>query len=143
MKLQFTPKILALVLLTFMMSCGIKGLERKGVYKEFDASKYAEIIVDPSVQIIDVRTGKEYEKSHINGAVNASYLSGHFEDIVDSLQLDPSKKTLIYCETQHRSLFAAKKLYKKGFNDIIDLDKGMIHWRKLNYPFVSDSSVTE
>ena len=125
------------------VSCSIKKLEKKGVYKEVDASEYNRYVQDSSVQIIDVRTQKEYEKSHIEGAENASYLSGNFEDIIDSLSLDPSKTTLIYCETQHRSLFAAKKLYHKGFNNVIDLDKGMIHWRKTDMPYVSDSTNQE
>jgi rhodanese-related sulfurtransferase len=132
-----------LILLLVLSACGIRKLERKGIYKETDASKYEAYLNDSTVQIIDVRTSKEYQKSHIAGAKNASYISGHFEDLVDSLHLDPSRTTLIYCETQHRSLFAAKKLYKKGFSTIVDLDKGMIHWRKMNYPYISDSTATE
>lgn len=118
------------------LSCGINKLEKKGVYVELPASDYLQYVEDSTVNIIDVRTEKEYQESHIEGAVNASYFSGNFKDIIDTLHLNASKTTLIYCETQHRSLFAAKVLYKKGFDNIIDLDRGMRIWRKESFPSV-------
>lgn len=122
--------------LIFLVSaCSVHRLARKGVYREIDASEFLNYVVDSNVNIIDVRTAKEYDKSHITLSVNASYFGGKFSDLIDSLKLDPTKTTLIYCETQHRSLFAAKILYKKGFNKIIDLNKGMSYWRKAGYPF--------
>lgn len=130
------------IIALLLQGCGIRRLEKKGIYQELEASQFMKSITT-DVQVIDVRTEKEYRKSHIDGAENASYLSGNFEEIVDSLNLDPSKTTLIYCETQHRSLFAAKKLYKMGFKKIIDLDKGMIHYRKLDLPYISDSTNIE
>ncbi len=129
-------KYLLFTLLSVLIcSCSIGRLSRRGIYKELDAKEYLNYVVDSNVNIIDVRTAKEYERSHISGAVNASYFGGKFNNLIDSLQLDPKKTTLIYCETQHRSLFATKILYKKGFKSIIDLDKGMIHWRKTGFPF--------
>lgn len=117
--------------------CSINRLTRKGVYKEVEPAVYLNYINDSTVNIIDVRTPGEYAKSHIKGAVNASYFGGDFKKIIDSLALDTGRTTLIYCETQHRSLFATKILYKRGFNKIIDLNKGMMNWRKLEFPYIS------
>lgn len=127
---------ISLAMITILGACSIKRLEHMNVYQEVSAENFEQLLKESNINIIDVRTRAEFEKSHITGAQNASYFSGHFVEIVDSLQLDKSKKTLIYCETQHRSLFAAKKLYKAGFKNIIDLDKGMLHWRKHGYPFI-------
>lgn len=126
-----------------IVSCSIGRLTKKGVYEEINADSYLSYVNDSSVQIIDVRTKGEFEKSHITGALNFSYLGGDFKKDVKTAGLDPNKTTLIYCETQHRSLFAAKKLYALGYTRIIDLDKGMMRWRKDGYPYVSDSTVLE
>lgn len=110
-------------------------LTQMGIYQQVSPMVYSEYLKQ-DVNIIDVRTKSEFRKTHIERAINASYLSGHFSEIVSSSQLDKAKPTLIYCETQHRSPLAANKLYKMGFKDIIDLDKGMFKWRKRGFPFV-------
>ncbi|MDX2359606.1 MAG: rhodanese-like domain-containing protein [Crocinitomicaceae bacterium] len=115
-------------------SCSIGKLTRLGVYQEVNADQYISYVNDSTVNIIDVRTEAEYEKSHICGAVNANYFGGHFMEELHSLKLDTTKTTLIYCETQHRSLFVAKKLYNAGFHNVIDLDKGMRYWKKIGFP---------
>ena len=135
--------LLILITTLLFLSCGINKLEKKGVYVEMPASDYQQYVEDSTVNIIDVRTEKEYQESHIEGAVNASYFSGNFKDIIDTLNLDTSKTTLIYCETQHRSLITAKILYKKGFDNIIDLDRGMRIWRKENYPTMYPSDTLQ
>ena len=118
-------------------SCSIHKLSKKGVYKEVSSKEYLLYVNDSTVNIIDVRTAAEYQKSHIKGALNVSYFGGHFKKSLVELDLDTNRTTLIYCETQHRSLFVAKKLYKAGFKSIIDLDKGMVKWRKKGLPFVN------
>ena len=110
-----------------------------GVYSELPPAEYLTFVNDTLVNIIDVRTNSGYEKTHISGAVNVSYFGGHFIEDLAALNLDTNKITLIYCETQHRSLFVAKKVYNLGFHSIIDLDKGMMHWRKKGFPFVGDT----
>ncbi len=129
-----------LFILLVMSSCSINKLTKIGVYKELSTEEYNAYVKDSLVNIIDVRSAKEYEKSHIKGAINVSYFSGHFEENFSKLNLDTTKATLIYCETQHRSLLAANKIYKAGFNTIIDLDKGMRLWRKNNFPFITEYS---
>lgn len=129
--------LIAMGLISILLTaCGLKKLERKGQYKELSGEKYNHYLNSNQVNLIDVRTPKEYRKSHIDGAVNASYFNKGFKAKIDSLRLDPSLPTLIYCETQHRSLFAAKILHKKGFKNIIDLDKGMLRWRKDSLPTI-------
>lgn len=126
--------------LSFILaSCSIGRLTKMGVYSELSPEAYQHYVKDSTVNIIDVRTEAEYEKSHIEGAINVSYFSGHFKRALKALDIDRKKTTLIYCETQHRSLFAAKQFYRAGYRSIIDLDKGMMHWRKNDYPYVSDS----
>ena len=133
------PKFFTFLIVFLVSSCSIGKLTKLGVYKELAPSEYLIYLEDSTVNIIDVRTESEYIKTHINGAVNASYFSGHFRKAIKSLELNKSLPTLIYCETQHRSLFAAKKLYLAGYKTILDLDRGMMHWRKNGFPFVGDT----
>lgn len=122
------------IVVCILSSCSIKRLERLGVYRESNPDEFVNLIQDSSVHIIDVRTSSEYEKSRIPNSTNISYLSGGFKDSLDRMDWDKSLPVMIYCETQHRSLFAAKILYKSGYTNIIDLDKGMMNWRKKGYP---------
>ena len=131
--------ILALILVS-LNACSISKLAKTGAYKEVSALVFDSLILQTNVNIIDVRTKSEYSKSHIKGAQNASYLSGKFSTIISNLNLDTTNLTLIYCETQHRSLFAAKKLARLGFKKIVDLDRGMMYWRKQG--FASQSQET-
>ena len=110
-------------------------MKKEGVYQELAGEEFLKYVTDSTVNVIDVRTHAEYKKSHIKGAINISYLGGHFKKELNELNLDTNKTTLIYCETQHRSLFVAKKLKKHGVSKIIDLDKGMMRWRKEQFPF--------
>ncbi|TNF46255.1 MAG: rhodanese-like domain-containing protein [Bacteroidetes bacterium] len=138
-------KVLSLVITVIsglvISSCSINYLSKKGIYKELDAETFSKEIQKDSVNVIDVRTPGEFEKSHINGAWNVSYIGGSYSKKLDTLSLDPSLPTYIYCETQHRSLFAAKKLYKAGFKIIIDLDKGMMYYRKKGFPYYRSDSL--
>jgi len=124
------------IISTLISSCSIHKLKKKGAYKELSSKEYYVYVKDSSVNIIDVRSAHEYESYHIEGAVNVSYFGGHFKEDVKKQNLDTSKTTLIYCQTQHRSLMVANKLYKEGFKTIIDLDKGMRVWYKNDFPTV-------
>ena len=133
--------IILIITILFAASCGIRSLTKKGAYQELSPESYLQYVQDSSANIIDVRTNAEYDKSHIEGAININYLGGHFKRDLVEANLDNSKPTLIYCETQHRSLFVAKKLYRTGFQNVIDLDKGMMHWRKQQFPYFDSDSI--
>lgn len=131
--------LVSFILIMFLSACSIRHLSKIGAYKELTPETYIYYVNDSLVNIIDVRTASEYEKSHIKGALNVNYFAGNFKDDLKRLMLDKSRTTLIYCETQHRSLLVAKKMYVMGFHSIIDLDKGMMHWRKAGFPYISDT----
>ena len=120
-----------------LVACSANKLAVSGIYTELSSKEYKKLIKLNDVNIVDVRTKSEFKKSHIKGAINASYFSGKFSEIVSNYNLDTSKVTLIYCETQHRSPLAAKRLNKLGFNRIVDLQKGMSKWRKQGFPYES------
>lgn len=78
--------------------------------------------------LIDVRTAFEYKKQHLQGATNISFVNFKFKREIN--KLDRNKTVFIYCETAHRSPYAAKKLNKMGFKKIFDLEGGYKSYRK-------------
>lgn len=81
-----------------------------------------------SIQLIDVRTPKEYTKGHLKNAVNINYYDSNFID--EMAKLDKNKDLYIYCHSGNRSGKAAKKLGKMGFTKVYDLEGGIINWNK-------------
>ncbi|MCK4562814.1 MAG: rhodanese-like domain-containing protein, partial [Flavobacteriaceae bacterium] len=81
-----------------------------------------------NIQLIDVRTPKEYKKGHLKNAVNINYYDNDFLD--EMSKLDKSKELYIYCHSGNRSGKAAKKLGEMGFTKVYDLEGGITNWNK-------------
>ena len=104
-------------------------------YEELRAKEFEQKLAATTDYIlIDVRTPKEYEKGHIQNAVNISYFGSDFSAKVDALPKD--KLIFMYCQTQHRSPLASKLMKKKGFTRIIDLSGGFMKWEKNKLPII-------
>lgn len=71
--------------------------------------------------LVDVRAPSEYEKYHIEGALNipAPDLRTRYSE------LDPGARTVVICSTGHRSSMAASLLKQRGFTDVINAAGGM------------------
>lgn len=124
-------RLLYLILFSFLL-CGTGGCFTVRSNKDFSYSKlspaeYAAFLKDSSnYHLIDVRTAAEYNRSHLRGAVNFSYLNFHIGRDVDTL--DRNKTVLVYCQTCHRSPLAARKMKKMGFRKVNDLKGGYKNW---------------
>lgn len=107
-------------------ACSQKNYEDTGV-KEF-----AELIADPNVVILDVRTAEEYEEGHIHGAIN---IDQYPDDFVQKAKAAlPTDKTIaIYCRSGRRSAHAATLLAAEGYK-CVNLKGGIIAWSSANMP---------
>lgn len=89
---------------------------------------------DPDVVLLDVRTPKEFEDGHIQGALLLDY---HSSDYVERLKaLDREKTYLIYCRSGNRSGKSLAIFEKLGFRRAYHMDAGVIGWSRENYPLV-------
>lgn len=86
------------------------------------------------IQLIDVRTPKEYTEGHIKGAVNINFYDDNF--LTQMSKLDKDKEIYVYCRSGGRSGRAANQLKEQGFTKIYDLQGGMINWNKNNLEVV-------
>ncbi len=92
-------------------------------YQKLDPDEYlSQINNTPVKYIVDVRTGKEYSRSHIEKATNISLIKFNFRKKVKNF--DPQTPVFLYCQTCHRSPLAARKLKKMGFKTVYDLKGG-------------------
>lgn len=121
--------------LVFITSCGNWKHTKGFSYEEYSIDDYQKKLSENSnYLIVDVRTPGEFNKGHIEHAINISYFGSGFREATD--KLDKSKLIFMYCETQHRSPLASKIMKKEGFTHIIDLKGGFIKWQKQNMPMV-------
>lgn len=83
----------------------------------------------PEAQLVDVRTPKEFEEGHLEGAVNIDYLDDEaFNTGIKSL--DKNKPVLLYCRSGRRSAEAGRILLEQGFKEVYDLQGGYLEWTK-------------
>jgi len=93
-----------------------------------DAINFKEAIIEKDVQLIDVRTVREFNSGHIEGAINVDFfLRNNFLKYFKTL--DKDKPIYLYCRSGVRSQNSAKVLVQLGFNEIYDLKGGILAWK--------------
>ena len=79
---------------------------------------------DDNSYLLDVRTVKEFEAGHIEGAVNIPV-----DEIRNRLNEIPAGKRIdIYCEAGLRGYLASRILRQNGFNEVFNLSGGYVLW---------------
>jgi len=98
----------------FLGRLGIKQISPK----ELDQKK--------GMMIIDVRTHKEYEKSHIPGAIHVA-----LSDVGDKIKkLKKDKELVVYCQNGNRSIWAIKRMMGMGYKHLSNLKGGYHAWKR-------------
>ena len=78
-------------------------------------------------QILDVRTKKEYEISHLKESINLPL----YDLINKNNLLKKTNKYLIYCQTGYRSMIASSLLKNMGF-DVLEIKDGFVGFLNSN-----------
>ena len=103
--------------------------QNKEVISKVDAATFKEALsTNPDIQLIDVRTPKEYEEGHIENATLIDYYSVDFNTKIQ--ELDIEKPVYLYCKSGNRSGKSSKILSDLGFREIVDLKGGYVAWSK-------------
>ena len=76
--------------------------------------------------LIDVRTLQEYNEGHIPKTIHIPH--DQIEERYHELAHLRSKKILLVCRSGIRSLYAAEILQEKGFQEVYNLEGGMLEW---------------
>lgn len=85
--------------------------------------------------VLDVRTPEEFAEGHIEGAIMVDFYS---EDFAAQLaELDPDVPYLLYCRSGNRSGQTAPLLEQLGFDDVADVNGGIVAWEAAGLPTVA------
>ncbi len=84
------------------------------------------------IQLVDVRTPEEFNQGHLKGALNYNINSGEFQQQI--AKLDKSKVVLVYCLSGGRSASAAELMSTNGFQEIYNMQGGIMKWTAANKP---------
>ncbi|MEA4882465.1 MAG: FAD-dependent oxidoreductase [Clostridia bacterium] len=92
--------------------------------RNITSSRLAEILHDPALQLVDVRTDEEARRGMIPGAVHMP-----LHELRRRLgELDPARPTVVYCRTGIRSYIASRILTQRGFADVRNLSGAWLSW---------------
>ena len=84
------------------------------------------------IQLLDVRTRREFRHAHIAGAVNVPIQS--FRRQLPHLDLDGSKPVVTICKTAHRSPGATTRVLRAHGFEAVQPARGMDEWRRQELP---------
>lgn len=82
----------------------------------------------PDVQLVDVRTPREYQSGHIPGSINLDLLAEHFEARIRAVVVT-DRPVLLYCQKGLRSGRAAHLMSAMGYAKLYDLQGGFANWK--------------
>jgi phage shock protein E len=135
---QMLPLFLMLVLA--LVGCGVQantsapaadGGASKSLYLpvHVDAATVNNVRNRDDIVLIDVREDREYAEGHIPGAVLIP-----FDQIPNRLNEIPQDKTVIaVCRSGNRSSQVISFLSQQGFNNIHNMQGGMLAWDQAGY----------
>jgi len=83
-------------------------------------------------ELIDVRTAEEYAAGHIENAQNLIWDGSNIDFAVSTIEKETP--LFVYCLSGGRSTLAAAKLREKGYEQVYELENGMLGWREAKYP---------
>lgn len=97
-----------------------------------NANKFQSLVTSQPGTLLDVRTSTEYKNGHIKGAGQLNYYAFDFKQ---KLLLLPKNHTVyLYCNTGWRSKRATKILIRNGYNQVVNLEHGILDWQLNDLP---------
>lgn len=101
---------------------------------QLHSSELQGIIENERVTLIDVRTRSEFANGHIEDAGQLNYYALDFRKKL--LLLPKDKPVYLYCNTGYRSQRAAEILVKNGYENVYNLERGIMEWELLDLAVV-------
>jgi rhodanese-related sulfurtransferase len=133
--------ILSIGMSMLLIGCGHEVNEATGVNPDvrsqqveavvsmqgFDAHRASTLLAEnQNLIVLDVRTPKEYNEGHIDGAINIDFKADDFKAKLSGL--DRNTPYLVHCRSGRRSTLSLAILEELGFSRITHLDGGLKGW---------------
>ncbi len=116
---------------TCLLSLSCKKASTQDHVKDISPKEMQVFLDADSIQLIDVRTPKEFNEGYINTAKNIDFYTPTFKDAIN--KLDKSKPVFIYCRSGRRSGKSVSTFLEAGFTKIYNLDGGFLNWKSEGY----------
>jgi len=94
---------------------------------------------EPALTILDVRDRREFNTSHIMGAVPMP-LNEPTDRVLDKLEL--GRDIYVYGETDEETAAAAAQLRAAGYENVSEIRGGLAAWKAVGYPVESMPTTT-
>ena len=125
------------IIACLMAALGLGSACGQQNYENADVKGFAELIEEPDVVLLDVRTADEFKSGHIEGAVHID--QGQTDFIEKAKAVLPASKTIaVYCRSGRRSASAAGRLAAEGYK-CVNLKGGIMAWKGVQMPVTTDS----
>ena len=108
-----------------------------GALEDIYPSQALELLLNPNVVLLDVRTEDEYIETHIEKSVHIPLDT--LEARLD--ELDPSRPIIVYSESGERSKIAAYILAESGFQTVYNMVGGITAWIEGGFPQINNDSI--
>ena len=94
------------------------------------------ILSEGNATLLDVRTRGEYANGHIDNAGQLNFYSLDFRQKL--LLLPRDKPVYLYCNTGYRSQKAAEILIENGYDQVYNLEHGIMEWDLHDLPVITE-----
>lgn len=95
--------------------------------KKVDPVEFSEVVTQPGVIVLDVRTPEEFSAGHLANAININLEGSDFATEVS--KLDKNATVAVYCRSGNRSGVATEQMAELGFTDMYDMQGGIVEWQ--------------
>lgn len=127
-----------IIVLAYAILLNLALLGQKPIVKHLGVFDFKEIISNSNGSLIDVRTQQEFANGHIKNAGQLNYYALDFNKKL--LMLPRNKPIFLYCNTGYRSKKAAKTLILNGYQQVYNLEKGIMAWNLANYKVIVEKN---
>ncbi|MES1981748.1 MAG: rhodanese-like domain-containing protein [Pseudomonadota bacterium] len=106
-------------------------------FKNITVAELQALNAQGSICLVDVRTDAEIAQGYIQGAIKLPLhlLPARLQE------LDKSARLVFYCKMGGRSAQAAAFAAAQGFNDVYNLQGGVVAWAQAGAPLVHSDGV--
>jgi rhodanese-related sulfurtransferase len=87
-------------------------------------------------QILDARSSREFDVSHIPGATWVGYEDFSLDRLVG---IDPQAPIAVYCSVGYRSERIAQQLHRRGYTNVVNVYGGIFEWVNTGHPVVTSA----
>ena len=106
-------------------------------FENTDVSGFEQLMNEPNVVVLDVRTAVEYSEGHLVGALNIDQAQGDFIEKAKAM-LPAGATVAVYCRSGRRSASAAERLTAEGFR-CVNLKGGILAWQEAEKALTTDT----